>query len=159
MAIMVNLVVCRGPATGKRVPATHSHFVVGREPPADLVLEDPKATMAHLQLLLERDQVQLVNLDGRLFVNRERVEKATLHDHDCITVGDSDIEVCITPSMPTPPAPPKEQGVVTLPLAVVPAVALASATAGSPAPTRTDERVSLAEIELFHLGDSMYDVP
>jgi hypothetical protein len=153
MAITVNLDVCAGPAAGQRVTVNHSHFLVGRHPHAALVLEDPKVSLAHLELNLESDQVRLVNLDGCLFVNHERVDQTTLHDHDHITVGNTDIEVFIAPVRPTPPAPPEEQGVTSLPVVVVPPAAL------KPAAAQTDERVSLAEIELFHLGDSVYDAP
>lgn len=155
MAATVTLVVCGGPAAGQQAVVTHSHFVVGRSPDADLVIDDPRVSLADLVLHYDGERVSLENLDGLLFVNGERVEHAVLHDQDRIAAGQTEIQVRIALVPEPSPRAPMDFATVCLPDSAVPAAAVAPAH--RPSSPEGGGRISLADIKLFHLGDSVYD--
>ena len=82
---------------GNRVSVTTFPFVVGRDPETDFVLAAEIVSRRHFQLLLEDGTLVVEDLNSAngLFVNDERIERATLKHLDRLRAGDVELVVLI----------------------------------------------------------------
>ncbi|MGA2836166.1 MAG: FHA domain-containing protein [Acidimicrobiales bacterium] len=83
------LVVRRGNDEGARFPLENGETTVGRHPDSDVFLDDVTVSRKHAVFVTE-DQVTTVRDCGSLngtYVNRERIEEATLASGDEVQVG------------------------------------------------------------------------
>ena len=84
------LVVLQGTAAGRRVRLDRAEVLVGRDPAADLVLEDSGISRRHLKIVRAGDGIyNLVDLDSTngVHVNDVRVDLTILREHDRVDVG------------------------------------------------------------------------
>lgn len=90
---MPRLVIRAGEGTG-RDHAVVSPCVVGRDPAAAFVLEDPLVSRQHLRVVNAGGQWQVEDLGSRngTRLNGRRVARAPLHDGDRIGVGSTELE-------------------------------------------------------------------
>lgn len=78
---------------GERYPLLGAHTVVGRDPAADVILDDPGISRRHTEIRVTHDGPHLVSSVRDLastngtFVNGERIASTRLIDGDQITVG------------------------------------------------------------------------
>ncbi len=83
------LVVLRGPNTGARFLLDADEVSTGRHPDSDIFLDDVTVSRTHATFRREQDQF-LVRDVGSLngtYVNRERIEEATLKTGDEVQIG------------------------------------------------------------------------
>lgn len=84
------LVVLQGAAAGRRVRLERAEFLVGRDPAADLVLEDSGVSRRHFKIVRAGDGIfNLIDLDSTngIHVNGVRVDLTILRGQDRIEVG------------------------------------------------------------------------
>lgn len=84
------LVVLQGTTTRRRVRLDRAEVLVGRDPAADLVLEDTGVSRRHLKIVRAGDGIyNLVDLDSTngVHVNGVRVDLTILREHDRVDVG------------------------------------------------------------------------
>jgi len=84
------LVVLQGTAARRRVKLDRAEVLVGRDPTADLVLEDSGVSRRHLKIVRAGDGIyNLVDLDSTngVHVNGVRVDLTILREHDRVDVG------------------------------------------------------------------------
>jgi len=83
------LVVLRGPNTGARFLLDSDEVSTGRHPDSDIFLDDVTVSRTHATFRREDDEF-LVHDVGSLngtYVNRERIEQATLKTGDEVQIG------------------------------------------------------------------------
>ena len=83
------LVVKRGPNAGSRFLLDQATTSAGRHPDSDIFLDDVTVSRRHAEFRLETSEFQVVDvgsLNGT-YVNRERVEAATLSNGDEVQIG------------------------------------------------------------------------
>lgn len=83
------LVVLRGPNTGARFLLDSDEVSTGRHPDSDIFLDDVTVSRTHAKFRREHDDF-LVRDVGSLngtYVNRERIEEATLKTGDEVQIG------------------------------------------------------------------------
>jgi len=83
------LVVLRGPNTGARFLLDSDEVSTGRHPNSDIFLDDVTVSRTHATFRRENDEF-LVRDVGSLngtYVNRERIEEATLKTGDEVQIG------------------------------------------------------------------------
>lgn len=83
------LVVLRGPNTGARFLLDSDEVSTGRHPDSDIFLDDVTVSRKHATFRRE-DEVFLVRDAGSLngtYVNRERIDEATLKTGDEVQIG------------------------------------------------------------------------
>ena len=77
----------------ERYPLLGAHTVVGRDPAADVILDDPGISRRHTEIRVTHDGPHLVSSVRDLastngtFVNGERITSTRLQDGDSITIG------------------------------------------------------------------------
>ncbi len=84
------LIVQRGPNTGARFLLDHEVTNAGRDPKADIFLDDVTVSRRHSQFLAGENGTHIVRDSGSLngtYVNRERVDQAELHAGDEVQIG------------------------------------------------------------------------
>src|SRR6185436_9209093 len=69
------LLIVDGQGKGRRVPLGKDPVVIGRSAPADVVLDDPRASRAHCRVCLVLDDVIVIDLESSngTFVDGQRV--------------------------------------------------------------------------------------
>jgi FHA domain/zinc-ribbon domain len=78
-----------GGRAGERFAATAERTLIGRSPDCDVFLDDVTVSRRHAELLRQGDRTSIRDL-GSLngtFVNRRRIETATLEDDDEVQIG------------------------------------------------------------------------
>jgi pSer/pThr/pTyr-binding forkhead associated (FHA) protein len=83
------LIVRRGPDSGSHYMLDRPTTLVGRNPDAELFLDDITVSRRHVEIVRHDSQYvvrDLGSLNGT-YINRERVEEATLHNGDELQVG------------------------------------------------------------------------
>ncbi|MGH9185682.1 MAG: FHA domain-containing protein [Acidimicrobiales bacterium] len=83
------LVVTRGPIAGSRFAVTKKLTTLGRHPDSDIFLDDITVSRRHAELAREGDQftVRDVGSLNGTYLNRQRMEKAAMHNGDELQVG------------------------------------------------------------------------
>jgi pSer/pThr/pTyr-binding forkhead associated (FHA) protein len=83
------LVVLRGPNTGARFLLDADQVSTGRHPDSDIFLDDVTVSRTHATFRREGDDfiVQDVGSLNGTYVNRERIEEATLKTGDEVQIG------------------------------------------------------------------------
>ena len=83
------LVVVRGPIAGTRLALTKPVTTAGRHPQSDLFLDDITVSRRHAEFVRADDgfKVRDVGSLNGTYVNRERVEAATLSNGDEVQIG------------------------------------------------------------------------
>ncbi|HEX5543821.1 MAG TPA: FHA domain-containing protein [Micromonospora sp.] len=86
---MALLVVRRGPNAGARFLLDHDVTTSGRHPDSDIFLDDVTVSRRHAEFYRERGvfTVRDVGSLNGTYVNRERVEAATLKNGDEVQIG------------------------------------------------------------------------
>ena len=83
------LVVLRGPNTGARFLLDDQQVAAGRHPDSDIFLDDVTVSRKHA-LFVSADDGYVVRDSGSLngtYVNRERIDEASLHTGDEVQIG------------------------------------------------------------------------
>ncbi|HLU47665.1 MAG TPA: FHA domain-containing protein, partial [Planctomycetota bacterium] len=94
---MAKITIIDGPDLGCEYPLPErgslDTVVIGRDPGADIVLNDQAASREHCRLVGTRQGHRLVDLGSRnrTFVNGEPIEEAFLRDGDVVRIGDTDL--------------------------------------------------------------------
>ncbi|NLX00165.1 MAG: FHA domain-containing protein [Actinomycetales bacterium] len=83
------LVVLRGPNTGARFLLDDASVTSGRHPDSDIFLDDVTVSRKHAVFTREGDtfSVRDVGSLNGTYVNRERIDEATLHTGDEVQIG------------------------------------------------------------------------
>jgi len=83
------LIVQRGPSAGARFLLDADRTVAGRSPEADIFLDDVTVSRKHVEFVREGDGfvVRDVGSLNGTYVNRDRIERATLHANDEVQIG------------------------------------------------------------------------
>jgi ABC transport system ATP-binding/permease protein len=103
--------ITAGPDSGKTLELTQSELVIGRTPPADLVISNPEISRRHARILLQQGSCVLEDLGSSngTFVNGQRLSAPQpLADGDEILLG---TQVKLTFSQPQAAAQPVKQAV------------------------------------------------
>ncbi len=83
------LVVTRGPNVGSRIPLGTRRLTAGRHPESDLFLDDVTVSRRHAEIVHTESGYEVVDvgsLNGT-YVNRQRIERALLHNGDEVQIG------------------------------------------------------------------------
>ena len=83
------LIMQRGPSAGARFLLDAERTVAGRSPNADIFLDDVTVSRKHAEFVREADGFvvrDIGSLNGT-YVNRERIEQATLRSGDEVQIG------------------------------------------------------------------------
>lgn len=92
------------PATNSRViPLTREVVLIGRDPGADLTLDDDRVSRFHAELRWEDGQpwlIDLASLNGTKLNQLSVASKSPVHDHDLLEFGSSHFRF-LTPTPPT----------------------------------------------------------
>jgi pSer/pThr/pTyr-binding forkhead associated (FHA) protein len=83
------LVVTRGPNVGSRIPLAAARLTAGRHPDSDLFLDDVTVSRRHAEIVHSEAGYEVLDagsLNGT-YVNRQRVERAMLHNGDELQIG------------------------------------------------------------------------
>ena len=83
------LIATRGALSGSRYLLDEDEVTVGRDPRADILLDDPTVSRQHAVFRRENGAYTVIDagsLNGT-YVNRQRVDKATLKNGDEIMIG------------------------------------------------------------------------
>ena len=123
--------------------------VIGREPPADLVVPAPQVSARHAEIRhLGGDLYSLVDLGSSngTFVNDRRIQSATVRVGDRIRLGTCPFELASYLSQipwvaPLPASPMPAPASLPQPPAAPPAASLPSAPPATPAPIPTAQQV------------------
>jgi diguanylate cyclase (GGDEF)-like protein len=85
------LLVIRGKKQGGRINITKPHTILGRDPSADIVVEDPNVSRKHCEFFINGDEVIIKdnNSTNGTFVNEKKITQLTLRKEDMIRVGNS----------------------------------------------------------------------
>jgi S-DNA-T family DNA segregation ATPase FtsK/SpoIIIE len=78
------LVVVGGPSAGRRFPLAEGEHIVGRDPRASIVLDDPALSGEHLRLEVEAGRITVADLGSR---NGTLLEGATVTDAEEVPPG------------------------------------------------------------------------
>lgn len=91
----VELVVIRGPETGRSARLSRFPIVIGREAGCDFVLSDPSVSRRHARIRLDGAELFLENLSGKasLRVNGERIQQGRLPSASRVSLGDSEVRL------------------------------------------------------------------
>ncbi len=83
------LIVQRGPSAGARFLLDAERTVAGRSPEADIFLDDVTVSRKHVEFVREGDGfvVRDVGSLNGTYVNRDRIERATLRANDEVQIG------------------------------------------------------------------------
>ena len=79
------LISTRGAVSGSRYLLDEDEITVGRDPRADILLDDSTVSRAHA--VFRRSDGRYSVIDAGSYVNRQRVDKATLKNGDEIILG------------------------------------------------------------------------
>jgi two-component system, NtrC family, response regulator GlrR len=95
----IRLTVAAGPDAGRTMASRGVRTVVGKDPSADLVLNDDAVSRFHCEIVVEDNVATLRDLGSRngSFVNGVRVGTAWLHDGAKVTVGTSTLRFDLSP--------------------------------------------------------------
>jgi hypothetical protein len=83
------LIVKRGPNAGSRFALSEQSTSIGRHPDSDIFLDDVTVSRRHAEIT-HRDDIFTVADAGSLngtYLNRERIEKSSLHSGDELQIG------------------------------------------------------------------------
>ena len=100
------LLVGHGPTTGARFLLDSQQTTVGRHPHADIFLDDVTVSRKHAMFLALEGGGYAVRDSGSLngtYVNRQRVEEATLRAGDEVQIGKYRMSYHPGPSVPSAP--------------------------------------------------------
>jgi pSer/pThr/pTyr-binding forkhead associated (FHA) protein len=83
------LVVRKGPDVGETFYLDRSEFTIGRDPDADIFLNDVTVSRHHAKLVVSGDEVTAEDTDSLngTYVNGVRVDKARLNSGDALQIG------------------------------------------------------------------------
>ena len=79
------LIATRGALSGSRYLLDEDEVTVGRDPRADILLDD--STVSRQHAVFRRENGAYTVIDAGTYVNRQRVDKATLKNGDEIMIG------------------------------------------------------------------------
>lgn len=107
------LIVQRGPSAGARFLLDADRTVAGRSPDADIFLDDVTVSRKHVEFVREGDGfvVRDVGSLNGTYVNRDRIERATLRANDEVQIGK--FRMTFHPSPVRSGGSPAEQGAGT----------------------------------------------
>jgi hypothetical protein len=99
------LIMHRGPSAGARFLLDAERTTAGRSPDADIFLDDVTVSRKHVEFVREGDGfiVRDVGSLNGTYVNRSRIEQATLHAGDEVQVGKFRMTFHPSPARRTPP--------------------------------------------------------
>jgi pSer/pThr/pTyr-binding forkhead associated (FHA) protein len=88
----------------KEVPVGNKPISIGRAPDNDLPVDNPAVSNYHARIYYEAGKLVIEDLDSLngTFVNEMRVERATLHDNDSISIGKHHVKVDTFADAPVP---------------------------------------------------------
>lgn len=84
------LIIIRGVPQGKRFELTKRRMFIGRDPSAEIYIEDPNASRKHAEVIVEEKKVHLRDNQSTngTFVNDEMIQgTVALHKEDMIKIG------------------------------------------------------------------------
>ncbi len=83
------LVILEGPLTGTTIRLEEGKKIVGREPPADVVIPDPSIEVEHAEIEVQGDRLLIRDVTGENSIMHGDTEaaEALLNDEDTFTVG------------------------------------------------------------------------
>lgn len=140
-----------GPLAGSTFQINKPIITIGREPSNDVVISDPTVSRQHARLVYNGSQwnVEKLNSQNTLAVNKRKVEQAVINDRDTISVGPGTsfifISSAVAQKSPPPPAmaqqrasspadaqvgPPQPLYVAAVPPASMPTIAVSPPIAG-----------------------------
>lgn len=99
--------IVSGPQAGSVRLMSAPSFFVGRSPECEMVIiNDPKCSRKHAQVLCDGFTCEVISLNDRnpVKVNDREVERSPLNDGDIITFGDTKVQFNLTSVQAQPPA-------------------------------------------------------
>ncbi|MBI3964446.1 MAG: FHA domain-containing protein [Chloroflexi bacterium] len=127
------LVVLTGEQAGRSYGLTGGPFTMGRHAENDLVLADPQASRRHAQIVPERGEFTLLDLQSNngTYLDGNRVQRAPLRDGSVITIGAFQ---AVFRTEPSPQSVPRGGG------------ATSTSSAPAPPPSRTGDAPALFQL-------------
>lgn len=94
----ISLAVIQGPDTGRIFPVTRPVFVIGRQAPADAVLNDGEVSRSHAQVEFRGTSATLRDLKSTngTYVNEQRIVAAPIENQAEFRVGATTLMLIVT---------------------------------------------------------------